>query len=126
MNESPPEVLIVEDEPLTRMAAVDSISELGLEVNEAGDAGEALRVLNARPEVGLLFTDIDLPGGVNGLVLAAQVHKERPDVELIVTSGHVRVADSDLPDSGTFLAKPYRHDRLQTVIADKLKLHQSR
>ncbi len=58
---------------------------------------------------------------MDGLVLAEKVHSERPDVELIVTSGHIEVADDDLPDSGTFLPKPYRVERLQSLVKDKLK-----
>ena len=116
-----PEVLVVEDEPLTRMAAADAIGDVGLRVKVAGDAGEALHLLAQHPQVGLLFTDIDLPGDMDGLVLAEKVHSERPDVELIVTSGHTQIADADLPDSGTFLPKPYRAERLQNIVQDKLK-----
>ncbi len=68
----------------------------------------------------LLFTDIELPGGKDGLALAEEVHSVRPDVELVVTSGTNRVADSDLPDSGTFLSKPYRTERLQDIVKEKL------
>ena len=120
-NQLAPEVLVVEDQPLTRMAASDAIAEVGVKVQEAGDAGEALNLLAQHPQVGLLFTDIDLPGDMDGLLLAEKVHSERPDVELIVTSGHIQVADNDLPDSGTFLPKPYRAERLQNLVKDKLK-----
>src|SRR4028119_634769 len=100
------EALVVEDEPITRMVATDAITEVGLKVHEADDADEALRILAEHPEVSLLFTDVDLKGDTNGLVLARDVHDARPDVELIVTSGTNFLGDSDLPDSGTFLAKP--------------------
>ena len=123
-NQLTHEVLVVEDEPLTRMAAADAIAEVGVRVKEAGDAGEALHILAEHPQVGVLFTDIDLPGDMDGLVLAEKVHSQRPDVELIVTSGHTQLADSDLPDSGTFLPKPYRAKRLQDVVEDKLKSRQ--
>ena len=116
-----PEVLVVEDQPLTRMAAADAITDLGAKVQEAGDAGEALNLLSQHPQVGLLFTDVDLPGDMNGLLLAEKVHSERPDVELIVTSGHIQIADKDLPDHGTFLPKPYRAERLQNLVKDKLR-----
>ena len=75
--------MVVEDQPLTRMAASDAIAEVGVKVQEAGDAGEALNLLAQHPQVGLLFTDIDLPGDMDGLLLAEKVHSERPDVELI-------------------------------------------
>ncbi len=71
--------------------------------------------------MGLLFTDIELPGGMDGLGLAEEVHGVRPDVELIVTSGTSDIADSDLPDHGTFLSKPYRTEHLQNVVKKKLE-----
>jgi CheY-like chemotaxis protein len=117
----PREALVVEDEPMTRMVAADAISEVGVKVYEASDAGEALHLLGEHPQVGLLFTDIELPGGMDGLVLAEEVHSVRPDVELIVTSGTNHLADSDLPDSGTFLSKPYQTECLQNVVKKKLE-----
>ncbi len=117
----PREVLVVEDEPMTRMVAADAISEVGVKVYEASDAGEALHILCEHPQVGLLFTDIELPGGMDGRALAEEVHCVRPDVELVVTSGTNDIADSDLPDHGTFLSKPYRTEHLQNVVRKKLE-----
>lgn len=117
---SPPTVLIVEDEPITRMAAADAITDTGLETREAGDAKEALQVLDNHSDIGILFTDIDMPGPMDGLGLAEQVHKDWPAVELIVTSGATTVKDSDLPDNGTFISKPYRATRLIEVVKQKL------
>ena len=117
---SPPTVLIVEDEPITRMAAADAITDTGLETREAGDAKEALQVLDDHSDIGILFTDIDMPGPMDGLGLAEQVHKDWPAVELIVTSGATTVKDSDLPDNGTFISKPYRATRLIEVVKQKL------
>ena len=115
------EALVVEDEPMTRMVAADAISEVGVKVYEASDAGEALHLLGEHSKVGLLFTDIELPGGMDGRALAEEVHSVRPDVELIVTSGTNQIADSDLPDSGTFLSKPYRTEHLQNIVKEKLE-----
>lgn len=121
MEKQPPrEALVVEDEPMIRMVAADAISDIGVKVYEAGDASEALLLLGEHPNVGLMFTDIELAGDMNGLVLAKKVHTLRPDVELIVTSGTNDLTDSDLPDSGTFLSKPYQTERLQNVVKDKL------
>ena len=117
---SPPTVLIVEDEPITRMAAADAITDTGLETREAGDAKEALQVLDDHSDIGILLTDIDMPGPMDGLGLAEQVHKDWPAVELIVTSGATTVKDSDLPDNGTFISKPYRATRLIEVVKQKL------
>jgi DNA-binding NtrC family response regulator len=115
------EALVVEDEPITRMVATDAMTEIGLKVHEADDADEALRILGEHPSVSLLFTDVELQGDTNGLVLAKDVHDARPDVELIVTSGTNFLGDSDLPDSGTFLAKPYRAEQLQKIVRKKLQ-----
>ncbi|MFC7538127.1 response regulator [Sphingomonas sp. GCM10030256] len=115
-----PEALVVEDEPLTRMVAADAISEVGVKVYEASDAHEARDLLEMHPKVGLLFTDIELASNTNGLMLARDVHDARPDVELIVTSGTNNLRDSDLPDHGTFLAKPYRAEQLQHIVKKKL------
>ena len=115
------EALVVEDEPLTRMVAADAISEIGVKVYEASDAHEAQEVLSEHPKVGLLFTDIELASNTNGLLLASDVHDARPDVELIVTSGTHCLEDSDLPDHGTFLAKPYRAEQLQNIVRKKLQ-----
>ena len=116
----PREVLVVEDEPLVRMAAADAIADSGVMAWEAEDASEALRILDARPAIGLVFTDVDMPGVMDGLTLAAKVNEDRPDVALIVTSGHVAVPDEDLPDHGVFLPKPYRTDRLINLIQRQL------
>ncbi len=117
----PREAIVVEDEPMTRMVAADAISEVGVKVYEASDAGEALHILGEHPKVGLLFTDVELPGKMDGLGLAEEVHDVRPEVELIVTSGTNNLADSDLPDSGTFLSKPYRTEHLQNIVKKKLE-----
>jgi CheY-like chemotaxis protein len=92
----------------------------GMSVREAGDATEALEVLADHPEIDLLFTDINLPGDMDGLALTATVHQLRPDVELVVTSGGMMVADSDLPDHGTFLPKPYSPGVLVRMVEAKL------
>ena len=69
----------------------------------------------------MLFTDIDMPGAMDGLDLAGKVHADRPDVELIVTSAGKAMKDSDLPDDGKFLPKPYLTDRLIQIVREKLR-----
>lgn len=116
----PREVLIVEDEPMTRIVAADAVAERGIMVWEAADADEALQVLTARPRVGLLFTDVNMPGDLDGLQLAEKATEIRPGLELIVTSGARRILDGDLPDHGTFLPKPYHPDQLAALVSAKL------
>jgi DNA-binding NtrC family response regulator len=116
----PKEVLVVEDEPLIRMVAADALTEGGIMAWEAGDADEALQMLDQRRRIGVLFTDVNIPGQMNGLELAHEVNAARPDVKIIVTSGATSIADEDLPADGTFLPKPYAKERLVTVVAKKL------
>ncbi|WP_300974319.1 response regulator [Sphingomonas sp. LHG3406-1] len=116
----PREVLVVEDEPLIRMVAADALADHGIMAWEAGDAAEALHVLDEHPSIGLVFTDVSMPGEMNGLGLAHEIHLRRPDVELIVTSGAVSVKEEELPDAGTFLPKPYQAQRLVSLVTEKL------
>jgi CheY-like chemotaxis protein len=106
-DQSPPVVLVVEDEPLVRMLAVDILEDEGFEVVEASTAAAALALLEERGDVTALFTDIDMPGGMNGLELAKVVHDRWPKVALVVTSGVFRPAADKLPDDGVFIQKPY-------------------
>lgn len=124
MDETAPSdaVLIVEDEPLVRMVAADTLSDCGLKSFEAGDAAEALRMLNGHPEIGLVFTDINMPGEMDGLGLVDLVHRLWPKIQLIVTSGRYRLFDRDLPDDGSFLAKPYQQSQLVALVRQKLRL----
>ncbi|MGI8705116.1 MAG: response regulator [Sphingomicrobium sp.] len=87
---------------------------------EAGDATDALEALEQHPQIGLVVTDVNMPGDMNGLELAERVATAHPDVGLIVTSGQVHVRDEDLPDHGTFLPKPYSTNRLADLVAEKL------
>jgi DNA-binding NtrC family response regulator len=121
----PKEVLVVEDEPLIRMVAADALADRGIMAWEAGDANEALSVLDEHPHIGLVFTDVNMPGDMNGLDLAHEVNLRRPEVSLIVTSGAVSVGDEELPDHGTFLPKPYPTERLVSIVIRKLDAPES-
>ena len=116
----PKEVLVVEDEPLTRMVAADALADGGIMAWEAADADEALAVLDQHPKIGLVFTDVKMPGAMDGLDLAHEVAGTRPDVKVIVTSGVAAVTVDDLPAQGTFLPKPYPAQQLVSIVAKKL------
>ena len=119
-SHDPPVILIVEDELFIRMMAADILSDIGMAVYEADCAEEALRLLVCHPDISLLFTDIDMPGTMNGLALAALVHDKWPDTALIVTSGGQLLSDDAVPDNGTFLPKPYRPRELERLVREKL------
>ena len=109
-------ILVVDDEPIVRMYAVDSLEDAGFIVVEAGDAEEALSLLDARPDIAVLFTDINMPGPMDGLDLARRVHAIRPDVQLIVTSGRIRPSNDELPDCGAFVPKPYSASEVVSLV----------
>ncbi len=111
-------VLVVEDESFVRMVAVDMLEDAGLPVAEAPDADTALRLLEGKAQAFcVLFTDIDMPGSMDGLTLAARVRARWPHIRLVVTSGRVRPAGRDLPDAGCFLQKPYCRSDLLGALA---------
>jgi len=101
-------VLVVEDEPLLRMDAVDFIEDAGFDTIEAGHADEAIAILKTRDDVAILFTDIEMPGSMNGIKLAHAVRLGWPLVIIVVVSGRVAPRDGELPDNARYLSKPYR------------------
>jgi CheY-like chemotaxis protein len=102
-----PVVLIVEDEFLLRMDAAEMITAAGFEVVEAENADQAIKILEARFDITVVFTDIQMPGSMDGLKLARAVRGRWPPIKIVATSGHVHVEETDLPDGGRFLPKPY-------------------
>jgi CheY-like chemotaxis protein len=100
-------VLVVEDEALIRMHSADMIRDLGFEVIEAVDADEAVSLLESIADIRVVFTDIQMPGSMDGLLLAAVVRNRWPPVALLVTSGKVRPPADDMPTGARFIQKPY-------------------
>jgi CheY-like chemotaxis protein len=107
-----PVVLVVEDEFLIRIATSDVIREAGFEVVEAANADEAIVVLECRRDVRVVFTDVQMPGSMNGLKLAHAVRHRWPPVHIIATSGRYAVQEGDLPQGSLFFAKPYSPERV--------------
>jgi len=99
-------VLIVEDEPLVRLTGADLLAEAGFEVLEAGNADEALRILEAIPQVRVVFSDVEMPGSLDGVGLARRIRQRWSSVGIILTSGH-RIREETIPGDGRFLPKPY-------------------
>lgn len=105
-------VLVVEDDPLVLISAVAMIEDAGYEVVEASNADEAIALLEAHPQIRFVFTDIEMPGSMDGLKLAAYVRDRWPPMAIIVTSGHIFPGEGLLPADGVFLAKPYQSEDL--------------
>ncbi len=116
-----PVVLLVDDEPLVRMLASEILTDCGAVVLEAGNADEALRILKQRDDIVLVFSDVNMPGTMDGLALLQRVHELKPMVELILTSGRGEYALTKLPDDGTFLPKPYKAFKLGGMVTEKLE-----
>ncbi|NYD89123.1 response regulator [Sphingomonas melonis] len=99
-----------------RMIAADVLEERGFVIFEAGDALEGLEVSERVPDIALIFTDIDRPGGFDVQQRAAEVSKRWPRIEIIVTSGAVRLDIGDMPDTGMVLPKPYASADLARLV----------
>jgi DNA-binding NtrC family response regulator len=100
-------VLLVEDELFVRMAAADALEDAGFEVIETANAQAAQEVLSNRDDVRVLFTDVKMPGPMDGLALASLVRRRWPHILIVITSGHLRRETVSLPDDAVFIAKPY-------------------
>jgi CheY-like chemotaxis protein len=113
-------VLIVEDESLVRMGAISSIEDAGLVVYEAASADEAISLLERHREIRLIFTDIHMPGSMDGIKLAHYVRGRWPPVKIIVTSGQIKPRSEDLPSDAVFIGKPYRSQDIAQKISEML------
>src|SRR5829696_4794145 len=112
-----PVILLVEDEALVRMLAAEVLSEAGFTIIESGSAEEALAVLQTRPNVRVLFTDVNMPGALDGLGLAQIVHERVPEVGILIGSGRIRPRSRELPPGGRFIPKPYAPSALTEAVS---------
>src|SRR6185437_11831804 len=101
-----PNVLVVEDEMVLRMRAVDIVDDAGFTSVEAVNADEAIAILESRSDIDLLFTDIQMPGSMDGLKLAHAVHDRWPAIKIILVSGQVKPSDAERPADSRFFGKP--------------------
>jgi CheY-like chemotaxis protein len=113
---SQPYVLVVEDEFFSRLHAIHLVESAGYRAIEASNADEAIAILEARKDICIVFTDIDMPGSMDGLKLARAIRDRWPPIELILTSGHFDVPEIDIPDRGVFFSKPYRDDDIVSAL----------
>jgi CheY-like chemotaxis protein len=102
----PAVVLVVEDDMLLRMRAVDMVEDAGYTSVEAVDADQAVAILESRSDIALLFTDIQMPGSMDGLKLARAVHDRWPPIKIILVSGQLKLASIDIPANSRFFGKP--------------------
>jgi two-component sensor histidine kinase/CheY-like chemotaxis protein len=115
-----PAVLVVEDEMMLRMRAVDMVEDAGYTPIEAINADDALAILESRSDIELLFTDIQMPGSIDGLKLAYAVHERWPLIKIILVSGQLKLTDDDKPVDSRFFGKPLDTKHMITEMQDMM------
>src|SRR6202030_157020 len=113
-------VLVVEDEMLLRMRAVDMVEDAGYTSLEAVDADAAFAILESRSDIALLFTDIQMPGTMDGLKLAHAVHARWPPIKIILVSAQLRLANIDIPPHSRFFGKPLEANEMIAEMQDMI------
>lgn len=113
-----PVVLVVEDDGLLRMDAAETVKEAGFEVIEAADAEAAIAHLKARKDIAVVFTDIELPGSMDGLMLLAAIRDRWPWIRVIAASGNFGSNEDRLPTGEPLLVKPYLSHVLKSTISE--------
>ena len=111
-------VLVVEDEFLIRKHAAEMVADAGFDVIEAANADEAIAVLETRLDITVVFTDIQMPGSMDGLKLAAAIRGRWPPIKIVATSGLIAVRSDDLPPGGRFLPKPYTASQIAATLRE--------
>ncbi len=115
-------VLVVEDEPITRMDVVEQLVEAGFTVFEAPDADRAIKILEANTAIRVLFTDVDMPGSMDGLKLAAAVRNRWPPIRIVVASGLRKVNLDALPHDSRFFSKPYNLNEVAATMRSMVQM----
>ncbi|HEY0033319.1 MAG TPA: response regulator [Devosia sp.] len=113
-------VLVVEDEVLILLDVVWQLEAEGIKVYQASNADAASELLSKHSDIGLIFTDIDMPGSMDGLKLAAAVRHRWPPVKIIATSGYHHIDVADLPQGSAFFRKPYLHQAILKALQGML------
>lgn len=111
-------ILVAEDEPLIRMNAVECLEEMGFDVLQAGSASEAWAIALKVPKLWALFTDIEMPGSMDGVMLAHLTRLAFPEARIVICSGRRLPMKQQLPPGTRFLAKPYQFDDLRLALND--------
>jgi signal transduction histidine kinase len=111
-------ILVVEDEPAVLEMAVESLEDLGYQTLTAGDAHAALAILRSGTRIDMLFSDVVMPGGMNGVQLSVEAKRLRPDLKVLLSSGYTGavLGNSGLPEDMPILNKPYRREELATKL----------
>jgi two-component system, response regulator PdtaR len=114
-------VLVVEDDTILRLHAIDIVEEAGFTAIEAGNADEAIAILEKRSDITLLFTDVNMPGSMDGLKLAHAVHNRWPPIKIVVVSGHLKLEQDALPSHSRFFGKPFEARTMVTELRNMIE-----
>ena len=109
-------VLVIEDHPLVLIEAADIIADAGFEALTAASADEAILILESRDDIWAVFTDVNMPGSLDGLKLAHAVRDRWPPILFLVTSGYTDVTQGDLPFGGRLVRKPYQPSQIALAL----------
>jgi CheY-like chemotaxis protein len=110
-------VLVVDDEVLVRMDAADMLEQAGYAVVEAANADDAIGILESRSDIDIVFSDVQMPGTMDGMRLVAVIRRRWPPIRLILTSGKSLPPDAELPLGAVFIPKPYSYESLEGALA---------
>jgi len=113
-------ILVVEDHPIVRSCAAEVLVDAGFEALEAANSIEAIAMLEAHPDIHLVFTDAEMPGTMDGVKLAHHIRDHWPPVKLIIVSGRMTVPDGALPHGARFFPKPYRDTTVVEAMREML------
>lgn len=121
-----PYAIVVEDHPIIMMGTTNILEDAGFRIYQAYDGDEAIVLMEEHWEsIVLLFSDVDMPGSINGFGLARHVDKHWPNIEIVIASGRVNPERGDMPDRATFITKPFNHrtvhSHLQKILPDDRK-----
>ena len=121
-----PYAIVVEDDPIIMMETTYILEDAGFRVHESFDGDEAIVLLAEHCEsTVLLFSDVDMPGTMNGFALARYVAERWPQIEIVIASGHLSPVEGDMPEKATFIAKPFNqrmiHEHLSAILPDDKK-----
>lgn len=116
-----PRILVVDDEPLLRTFNADMLSDAGFDVLEASDASEALRLLETTQDIQVVFTDVEMPGQIDGFALAKHIEARWPKIGVLVTSGRRYPLETFAAPARSFVPKPFRVDDVIALISDVMR-----
>jgi CheY-like chemotaxis protein len=111
-------ILVVEDEAIIRLATAALLEDAGYTVIEAGNADVAIQMLGSRTDIGAVFTDIVMPGSLDGLRLVQAIRDRWPPIHLLITSGRNGMVQKDFPRKARFLPKPYTPKHVLKALAE--------